>query len=171
MIKHLALGTAIALLAACGPTTTEPASEPAEEAAAEPAAEAAPEAVAELTVVAENGFVIEPIAGRDITMGGVDISVTGEDVRLVNANADFAAAIELHTMSMEDGQMQMRQVEGFGISDGDTFQLERGGNHLMFFGVEGLTAGETQTIELVFETGTGDEKTVSFEAAVRAIDE
>ena len=154
MIKQFALGAAaLALLAACGPAATDT------------------EEASELTIVTENGFVMEPIAGRDITMGGVGISVTGQDVRLVRAEAEFAETIELHTMSMEDGQMQMRQVEGFDVADGDSLQLERGGNHLMFFGLDGLSAGETETIQLVFETGDGEEEVVNFQAIVRAVGE
>ncbi len=45
-----------------------------------------------------DAFVMEPIAGRDMTMGGVTLSVTGADTRLVAASSPAFGAIELHSV-------------------------------------------------------------------------
>jgi copper(I)-binding protein len=117
----------------------------------------------------ENAFIMAPIAGRDVTMGGIDISVKGGDVTMTGAISDVAETLETHTMTMEDGTMRMRPVEHFEIADGETLTLERGGNHLMMFGlVEGLSAGETANISFSFETDDGDALTLEAEAEVRA---
>ncbi|MEM8615643.1 MAG: copper chaperone PCu(A)C [Pseudomonadota bacterium] len=116
-----------------------------------------------------DAFVMEPIAGRDMTMGGVTLSVEGGDVELIGATSDAFEAIELHTMSMVDDKMQMRQVEVFEIVEGTDLELKRGGNHLMMFGIdEAVTAGETVEIALDFGTEDGD-MTLIIEAEVKAI--
>lgn len=148
---RFALSVMALLVAACAPPPTE--------------------TVEGLAITAGNGFIMEPVAGRDVTMGGVDIAVSGGDVRLIGAEAAFADTIELHTMSMHDDQMRMRKVDGFEIADGETFQLERGGNHMMMFGVEDLAAGEERTVTLTFETEQGDTEIVEILAKVRALDE
>lgn len=118
-----------------------------------------------------DAFVMEPIGDRDISMGGVSLSVTGGDVRLIEASSNEVDTIELHTVSMADGKMQMRQVEGYDLTDGETLDLKRGGNHFMLFGLsENVVAGETVDISLVFEAGE-EEMVLIVEADVRAVGE
>jgi len=114
---------------------------------------------------------MEPIAGRDMTMGGVTLSVEGGDVSLTSASSPSFGTIELHTMAMVDGKMQMRQVEGFEIADGENLELKRGGNHLMMFDVaEGVVGGETVDITLNFDAN-GEPMTLVIDAEVRTVGE
>lgn len=118
-----------------------------------------------------DAFVMEPIAGRNMTMGGVTLSVEDGDVRLVSATSDAVGTIELHTMSMTDGKMTMRQVEGFDLADGGTLSLQRGGNHMMMFDVSNdVTSAETVDILLNFDAN-GTPMTLVIEADVRAVGE
>ncbi len=118
------------------------------------------------------GFMMEPIGGRDMTMGGVTLTVESADTRLVSASSPMVGTIELHTMAMTDGKMTMRQVEGFDIKAGETFALERGGNHMMMFEVsDQAVAGETIDITLEFETGAEDTLKVVVPAEIRAVGE
>lgn len=118
-----------------------------------------------------DAFVMEPISGRDITMGGVTVNVEGGDVTLTSASSTSIDTIELHTMAMVDGKMQMRQVEGFDIADGENLELKRGGDHLMLFGVgSDVTSGETIDITLNFDAD-GEPMTLVVEADVRAVGE
>ena len=121
----------------------------------------------------EDAFIQAPLAGRDVTMGGIRISVEGGDVTLTGATTDAAASVETHTMTMEDGTMKMRPVEGWPIRDGETLVLERGGDHLMFFGVdETLSPGDRTNITLYFDTpGSEEPLTLVAEADVRSIGE
>jgi len=117
-------------------------------------------------------FVMEPIGGRDMTMGGVKVGVEGGNVKLVSATSPAIGTIELHTMAMVDGKMIMRQVEGFDIADGETLELKRGGNHFMMFDVgEAVSGGETVDITLNFEDASGDAMTLVVEADVRMVGE
>lgn len=117
----------------------------------------------------DDAFIMAPIAGRDVTMGGIEISVKGGDVTLTGVTSDIAGTVETHTMAMEDGTMKMRKVDSFDLADGDTLVLERGGNHLMLFGVvDGLAAGDTANLSFAFETDDGEMLTLQAEAVVRA---
>ena len=118
-----------------------------------------------------DAFIMEPIGTRDMTMGGISLSVEGGSVELTSANSPSVETIELHTMGMVDGKMQMRQVEGFEIVEGETLELKRGGNHFMMFGVgEDVVSGETIDITLNFEAD-GELMTLVVEADVRAVGE
>lgn len=119
-----------------------------------------------------DAFVMEPIGSPDVTMGGVKLSVEGGDVRLVGASSDVAGAIEMHTMAMVDGKMQMRPVaDGFEIGDGETLELKRGGNHFMIYNVTpDVRSGETVDIRLDFDAG-GEPMTLIVEADVKAVGE
>ena len=120
----------------------------------------------------DEAFIMEPIGGRDMTMGGVTLSLEGGDLRLVSAESLAIEAIELHTMGMVDGKMTMRQVEGFDIAAGETLELKRGGNHFMMFGVdESVKGGETVDITLTFETGAKEDLTLVVPATVRVVGE
>ena len=118
-----------------------------------------------------DAFVMEPIGGRDMTMGGVTLSVDGGDVTLTSASSSSIGSIELHTMAMNDGKMQMRQVDGFEIADGESLELKRGGNHFMMFDVgEDVSGGETVDILLNFDAN-GEPMTLVIEADVRVVGE
>jgi len=106
-----------------------------------------------------DAFIVQPPPGRDIAGGGMHVSVTGAPLTLVGASSPVAEKVEMHTMLMENNMMQMRQVEGFPVSEGSPLVLERGGNHLMLFGVQSLQLGEQVDVVLTFtdESGTRQE--------------
>jgi len=77
-----------------------------------------------------------------------------EDDRLIGASSDVAQRVELHT-HIEDanGVMQMVEVEeGFPIPAGGMHALARGGDHVMFMGLNrSLAQGDIVTLTLTFE--------------------
>lgn len=77
-----------------------------------------------------------------------------EDDRLVGARSDIAKRVELHThIEGDDGVMKMVEVEeGFAVPAGSTHMLMRGGDHVMFMGLNGTMAqGDMVHVTLVFE--------------------
>lgn len=77
-----------------------------------------------------------------------------QDDRLVGAISDVAARVELHThREIADGVMKMMEVEeGFAIPAGGSHMLARGGDHVMFMGLnEPFADGDTVAVTLVFE--------------------
>lgn len=80
---------------------------------------------------------------------------TDADDRLVSATSDIAKRVELHThKDMGDGVMKMMEVEeGFAIPAGGSHVLQRGGDHVMFMGLNGaMEHGATVSVTLTFET-------------------
>lgn len=77
-----------------------------------------------------------------------------EDDRLIGAKSDIAKRVELHTHIADDnGVMKMTHVpEGFPVPAGSTHMLERGGDHVMFMGLnQSLEQGDLVSVTLVFE--------------------
>lgn len=116
-------------------------------------------------------FALPALAGEGLTIddpyarvsrpgaptGAAFMSITNhgpEDDRLVAAESDIAARVELHThISDDEGVMRMVHVEeGFPLPAGESLRLERGGRHVMFMGLNrDLSDGDTVAVTLVFE--------------------
>ena len=76
------------------------------------------------------------------------------DDRLINAASGVAKKIELHTHKInENGVAKMVHVEeGFAIPAGETHILKRGGDHVMFMGLNApFDQGEMIAVTLIFE--------------------
>jgi copper(I)-binding protein len=81
---------------------------------------------------------------------------TGSSNRAVVAAASPAAeTVELHTHTMDDGMMRMRQVDRIEIAAGATTVLEPGGLHVMLLGLkQPLEVGGEVRLELTFDDGS-----------------
>jgi hypothetical protein len=91
--------------------------------------------------------------GATIGAGYMKITNTGtEPDRLVGGSVSFAQRFELHSMTMEQGVMKMREVkDGLEIKPGETVELKPGGYHVMFVGLkEPLKQGADLTVTLKF---------------------
>lgn len=88
------------------------------------------------------------------------------DHAVVSAESAAARIVELHSHTMEDGMMRMRQVDRIDIpAQGETV-LQPGGLHVMLMGVKStLKAGDKVSVTLVFEDGSREE----IQAPVRKI--
>ena len=77
-----------------------------------------------------------------------------EDDQLIDARSDIAKKVELHTHKIDDqGVAKMLHVpEGFTIPAGGMHALARGGDHVMFMGLnDTMEDGKMVTVTLVFE--------------------
>lgn len=92
---------------------------------------------------------------------------TGPEDRLIAASSPVAARVELHTHTMTDGIMKMREIEGgIPMPSGETVTLKPGGMHVMLMGLkEPLKRDTTIAITLDFESA--DDMTI--EVPVRTI--
>jgi len=89
----------------------------------------------------------------EVAGGYLTITNTGDTpARLVGGEADFAARVEIHEMTMADGVMRMRELaDGLVVPAGERVALEPGGYHVMFMDLaEPLVEGETVTATLRF---------------------
>lgn len=81
-------------------------------------------------------------------------NTAGTADRLVAASSDIAKRVELHThIDQGDGIMKMTEIEGgVEIAPGATYLMQRGGDHVMFMGLnEALEQGGTVEVTLTFE--------------------
>jgi copper(I)-binding protein len=92
--------------------------------------------------------------GASIAAGYLTIKNTGIAAdRLIGGSSDAAAKFEVHEMSMDNGIMKMRPVQGgLEIKPGETVELKPQGLHIMFVGLKKpLKQGDHVKATLVFE--------------------
>ncbi len=96
---------------------------------------------------------------------------TGTEMdRLVAAATPIAEEAQLHTHSMDDGVMKMRQVDAIEVAPGEPSVLQPGGLHIMLIGLkQPLTKGEMVPIMLTFENA-GDVEVMSHVQSAGAMD-
>jgi len=98
-------------------------------------------------------------AGAKVAGGYVKITNTGQQPdRLLGGSLPVASSVEVHEMTMKDGVMRMRKLDGLQIQPGQSVELKPGGFHLMFMGLrDGLKDKQTIKGTLVFEhAGTAE---------------
>ncbi|WP_428634310.1 copper chaperone PCu(A)C [Sedimenticola sp.] len=82
-------------------------------------------------------------------------NTSSNDIVLKGAESPAAKAVELHTHTMSDGMMRMRQVEKIDLPAGQNVKLQPGGLHVMMIGLQqSLVPGEQIDLSLVFEDGS-----------------
>lgn len=96
-------------------------------------------------------------AGLMATAGAAFMQIENhgdEDDQLIDARSGIAKKVELHTHKIDDqGVAKMLHVpEGFTIPAGGKHMLARGGDHVMFMGLnDKMEEGKMVTVTLVFE--------------------
>ena len=96
----------------------------------------------------------QPAASAKAAGGYVAIVNNGAEAdQLIGVEADFAAKAETHESKVDDnGIGTMEPVASLAIPPGETVSLDRGGYHIMFFGLTGpLLEGEMRKVTLIFE--------------------
>ena len=96
--------------------------------------------------------------GQPTAAGYLSVENNGStDDRLVSASAPFAEKTELHSMSMDNGVMKMRPVDGgIDLPAGETVKLEPSGLHIMMIHPDQpLVVGTKVPLHLTFEKAGG----------------
>ena len=93
---------------------------------------------------------------KGASAGAAYLTVTNNGAapdRLSCAGSEAAAQCQIHTMSMDNGVMKMRQrTKGIEIKPGQVIEFKPGGYHVMFVGLKKpLTQGEHVKATLQFE--------------------
>ena len=109
-------------------------------------------------IEASDAYIVEPVGSRGVTLGGLEITATGEDAFILSASSPMAERIEIHTtLTSQTGRSQMRRLDRLMIEAGRTITLGRGGVHLMVFGFDpALIPGDE--VDLVLHYQQGDAK-------------
>jgi len=124
----------------------------------------APGAMAEITVKGQP-YAFQTAPQQKNGAAFLTLKNSGDaDVLVTAASSDVADDHELHTMSMDTGLMEMREVESFTVPAGGKLKLKPTGNHAMFMGLkEPLALDSTFPLTLTLDNGetvTADVKVV-----------
>ena len=79
---------------------------------------------------------------------------TGRNDRLIAVRSALSGRVELHSHAEDaNGVMRMGEIEGgVAVADGETHEFKRGGDHLMFMGLDApLEQDALVPVTLVFE--------------------
>jgi copper(I)-binding protein len=112
----------------------------------------------------------ETPGGAKVAAGYVSICNTSDEPdRLIGASSSIAGAVEIHSMTMEDGMMRMRQMSGgLEIPPQGKVDLKPGSMHLMFVDLKvPLRSGESFSVRLQFEKAGAAE--LDFPVATHAL--
>ena len=112
------------------------------------------------TAVADTGLVVESAWARatapTASTGAAYFVIRGgsADDQLLSATATVAERVELHTHTMADGMMQMRQLTEVAVPAGATVEFKPGGLHVMLIGLKApLAAASSFDLALRFAKG------------------
>jgi copper(I)-binding protein len=95
---------------------------------------------------------VEHMAPLDLPIYMTIRNTGSQNDRLLEAETAVAQKVELHTMKMQGGQMQMSPVDSLGIPAGGEIKLQSGGDHIMLFGITGMPkVGDVISLTLHFE--------------------
>lgn len=115
---------------------------------------------ATLHLVFEDAVLRSPLPGVDKTVGYVTVRNVGVgDVVLTSAESESLRSIELHTMVRDGEMMRMRRLTEVAVPAGESIAFERGGKHLMIFGIDDLADSN----EIVFLTANDEHLPVRFQ--------
>ena len=96
-------------------------------------------------------FIKKPRPGVDVTAGFATIK-TSTDLKVINVSNKNFKNIEVHSMKMTYGVMEMRKLIEPKLGPNSPLVLSPGNNHLMLFGIkEKLKSGENLDLTFVFK--------------------
>lgn len=115
-----------------------------------------------------NAHIVAPVGANTVSLGGLEITAKGEDIRLNGASTPAAKRIEIHTTNQDaDGRMQMRRLDNIVIPAGETYALGSGRTHLMVFGLDaGLVPGDEVALTLTYAQGDTPETAITIMATI-----
>lgn len=104
------------------------------------------------------------------TVGAAYMDLTSQrGARLLAAESPEAGAVEIHSMRMQDGVMEMRMLQQLPLPPGERVRLAPGGLHLMLFDLKRpLREGEQITLTLTLEDHQGQRQRLPLTLPVRA---
>jgi copper(I)-binding protein len=110
------------------------------------------------TVKIKNAWVRATAPGQSVAGGFLDLTADA-DMKLVGGSSPVCDTLQLHIMKMDNGVMEMRQVEAIDLPKGQTVHLQPGGLHLMFIDLKHqVRPGDKVPIDLTVRDAAGREQ-------------
>jgi hypothetical protein len=121
----------------------------------------------EITVI--DAWARETAPGQE--NGSVGLVITSQKAaRLISAETTAAASSEIHTMTMDNGVMKMRQLENLPLPAKQAVTLGPGSDHLMLFGLkQPLKAGDKVPLTLTVEFANKRIEKIKINALVKPL--
>ena len=119
----------------------------------------------EITV--SKAFIKMPRPGVDVTAGFATIKASN-DLKVIEVSNKNFKNIELHSMKMDNGVMEMRKLIEPKLGPNSPLVLSPGNDHLMLFGiVKKLKPGENLDLTFVFKGDKDNKITKVFKFVVK----
>ena len=119
----------------------------------------------EITI--SKAFIKMPRPGVDVTAGFATVKSTS-DLKVIEVSNKNFKKIELHSMKMTNGVMEMRKLTEPKLSPNSPLVLSPGNDHLMLFGLEEkLEPGENLDLTFVFKDAKNNKITKAFKFVVK----
>lgn len=95
-----------------------------------------------------------------------------KDASIVAVSSPAASRAEMHSMTHEDGMMQMRTLDTLALKAGQDVELGNGGNHLMLIGLKKpLAEGDDVGLVVTIQYADKHKEKITVKAAVRPLTE
>jgi hypothetical protein len=115
----------------------------------------------------EHAWMRATAPGQEVAGAFMDITST-DNAKLVGATSPAAGKLEIHSMSMNNGVMEMRQMKSINLPKGKTIQLAPGGLHVMLFDLkQPMKQGETIPMTLDVITADKHHESIKVDVSVR----
>lgn len=120
------------------------------------------------SVKVEDAWVRATAPGQKVAGGFMKLTADA-DMTLTGGESAVSKAFELHTMSMDNGVMVMRQVNEIVLPKDKTVSLEPGGLHVMFIGLKRqIKPGEKVPVTLNVKGRDGKMQVLKVDAMAHA---
>ena len=120
-------------------------------------------------ITANNAWVRATMPGQKVGAAYLDLQST-VDTTLIRVESPVAESVELHSMTMNNGVMEMRMLDRMALPAAKTVKLAPGGNHLMLFGLkQPLQKGTQVPLTLHFRYADGKPGKLELNAPVKAV--
>ena len=121
-------------------------------------------------VVISNAWVRATAPGQEVGAAYMTLQ-SARDTTLIKTESAAAGSVEIHSMTMNNGVMQMRMMDTLPLSAGQPTKLEPGGFHLMLFDLKKpLKAGEQVEFALHFKDNAGKTSEMKLSVPIKADD-
>lgn len=109
------------------------------------------------SVTVSHAWARATVPGQEVGAAYMDLK-SADAAQVVKVESPAAGAVEIHSMKMQNGVMEMRMLETLPLQAGQVVKLEPGGLHLMLFDLKApLRAGEEITVQLHVRRGAKTE--------------
>lgn len=118
-------------------------------------------------VKVEHAWMRATAPGQAVAGAFMDIT-SASDARLMGASSPVAGTVQLHTMSMTDGVMEMREMKEIALPKNKTVKLAPGGLHIMLFDLkQAMKPGDVIPVTLDIATTPKHHEKVEVKVEVR----